>query len=1279
MKKPAILKDINSKGNSNPKNLTDFNGKLVFTATEKNQNTGFRTRGLWLSDGTPDGTQRIKTINTYQEAHPYNFHVGGDKLFFVADDGIHGAELWRSDGTEDETLLIKDINSNEESSLPRDLTYFKNQLYFTADDGIHGRQLWKTDGNITEMVTDLFTGGTPIGQNSGIIAFNNHLYFEADDGSGRALWKSDGSAKGTSQIFDAYPNSDSHSTIDNLVVSGNKLYFSSSDPVYATELYTTDGTASGTGLVKDINTRTGSSIHAITVDLVDLKGKLYFNADDGSNGKEIWATDGTEKGTFLAYDIYPNGSGRIDGIIDVNGSLFFAASDGIHGKELWITEGDLQQTSGASLVKDIAPGNNGAFEPDWKERVAVNNSLYFKADDGSSGFELWASDGSEEGTELFDLWPGAGSSSPQHLTRVNNTLYFSADDGSNGTELWSLAANSLYADNESAIIKEGATTTNLDLIDGDIDTANQGRLTIDSVNGKEFNSLANSKSLTYQASQGFKEVEGENGTLYIQSNGSSFYKHDGSDSSVDSFDYIAKDSEGNQTNGASATIFITAIDDTKPIAISKEEVIAKQSSSGNLALLTQATDSPDNSPLQVHSINGLEVSSLSESSSATYSREEGFKQINLSAGILYIHTDGSCFFVHNGSDELTDSFNFVLKDSAGNLSDSESVSISILSTDRISPQADNEVASIRSGATSNNLDLLTGDFDVPSNPLIISSVNGTNFASLVDSSSVTYRSTDDYKQVKGDEGILYLKEDGTAYYVHDGANSDSDNFSYSVKDPSGNESNPASISIEISLFDETPPTADNENINVKEGAISTNIDILNGDSDQPDSKSLKIESIDGTSFASLASSQHTDYPGNQGFKQISSSNGTLLVKDDGTAYYQHNHSNTTSDSFYYHCIDPAGNVSNPASISISVIPIDDTAPIADDEETTLDAGESSINLKLLKGDTDYPDNSSLTIHSVQDRSLKSFRNSKSSFYPWNEGFKQVSGNSGILYLKPDGTAHYVHNGSAAQSDSFTYTTIDAAGNTSNTASITISITPPEEKTYQTIESSGESSLLLGADNFLYAQFISAEEPSLLRKNGKAIKAPSNSSKWEALGVEELTGTKTLAMKNNKSNHLSLWEFDEAWSFTTRRKAKNNSNKFLQAESGFHQDFNNDMITGYNYTEIESNGNTTFLSDNFRRLYISTSGSEIKIPITKQNNPIKASGKNAKWQKLGAETIDGENSIVVKNRINDRLQIWQFNADWSYEGKSSIRANSRRFGEAEQLFSQDFNDNLIIGE
>ena len=37
---------------------------------------------------------------------------------------------------------------------------------------------------------------------------------------------------------------------------------------------------------------------------------------------------------------------------------------------------------------------------------------------------------------IKDINPGAGNSNPENLTAVNDTLYFTANDGANGTELW---------------------------------------------------------------------------------------------------------------------------------------------------------------------------------------------------------------------------------------------------------------------------------------------------------------------------------------------------------------------------------------------------------------------------------------------------------------------------------------------------------------------------------------------------------------------------------------------------------------------------------------------------------------------------------------------------------------------------------------------------------------------------------------------------------------------------------------------------------------------------
>ena len=90
------------------------------------------------------------------------------------------------------------------------------------------------------------------------------------------------------------------------------------------------------------------------------------------------------------------------------------------------------------MVKDITSGSAGSFSytPAVKP-VVMNNELYFNANDGNNGYELWKSDGTASGTVMVkDINIGGSDSFPQHLTVVGNTLYFDANDGTNGNELW---------------------------------------------------------------------------------------------------------------------------------------------------------------------------------------------------------------------------------------------------------------------------------------------------------------------------------------------------------------------------------------------------------------------------------------------------------------------------------------------------------------------------------------------------------------------------------------------------------------------------------------------------------------------------------------------------------------------------------------------------------------------------------------------------------------------------------------------------------------------------
>ncbi|MFN8192728.1 MAG: ELWxxDGT repeat protein [Nocardioidaceae bacterium] len=97
-----MVKDLSSSTRYAPDDLTPLGGRMFFTLGTQ------RTDQLWSSDGSEDGTTLVRTVGGPHET--WGLTATSARLFFRADDGIHGPELWTSDGTTDGTSLVRDIS-----------------------------------------------------------------------------------------------------------------------------------------------------------------------------------------------------------------------------------------------------------------------------------------------------------------------------------------------------------------------------------------------------------------------------------------------------------------------------------------------------------------------------------------------------------------------------------------------------------------------------------------------------------------------------------------------------------------------------------------------------------------------------------------------------------------------------------------------------------------------------------------------------------------------------------------------------------------------------------------------------------------------------------------------------------------------------------------------------------------------------------------------------------------------------------------------------------------
>ncbi len=497
-------------------------------------------RELWRSDGTDDGTFMVKDISDTLDYFygPYQLTAFNNKLYFSDDDG-NGRKLWYTDGTSNGTNEV-DRNSNlvlgDDYSfgfVKKPFAILGNALFMAATKPSTGNELYSYD-TLTgfSLIKDIRPGSTG-GIIYNVTGAGKYVAFVYEDTVKKQnqLWITTGSALGRSFLIKSYANYTS--TFDNLTPAGQQLYFTSNTPAAGNELWKTNGTSKGTVLIKDIFKGVTSSYPQF---LTVFDSKLFFNAASKTSGTELWQTDGSTTNTRQLLEINsittsysgPNYYSKIaiggNAGSSVNNTLFFSATTPETGYELYKSDGT---SAGTFLAKDITTGEEGSFpqmfthknkivyfltlgvsesgiyglnifkadsignitliptEPGyiasydvtdngnvfyilynsvtgkpelWRSDgtqtgnfllsnqvspaaypitvKTVHNKAYFTAATDEEGTELWVSDGSLSGTKsMKDILKGSGSSNPYSLYPFNNYIYFGADDGS-GVALW---------------------------------------------------------------------------------------------------------------------------------------------------------------------------------------------------------------------------------------------------------------------------------------------------------------------------------------------------------------------------------------------------------------------------------------------------------------------------------------------------------------------------------------------------------------------------------------------------------------------------------------------------------------------------------------------------------------------------------------------------------------------------------------------------------------------------------------------------------------------------
>lgn len=432
---PVVKLSTNRKNESPVNFATIFKNKYLYNKLTYNAD-GKASNELWITDGTETGTTLLtNAAGDFLSGGT----VGNQFIFFKSNYAADGTTLvydcWKTDGTSNGTVLLKTTvasgSYNDGSSYttrPKNSTLLKDQLYFVTNGGTDHQQLWKTNGTAIDTVKSDFTGLSYFKGLHDLVVLNNQLYFLINDPNANndttTIWKTDGTYAGTVPVFSGNDKTFLQPDFAGSVEYHGQLLFAATDSKRGRELWITDGTATGTKLYLDLMKGPESSY---PTDITLIGNKLFFVENYGS-----W---------LAALDLSNNqisvlaerNNGAFGMLLKMGDKLVFKLGDTRRGLEWFISDGT---AGGTKLLADIRLGAGSPFDfLSYETEITAatpGGKMFFAANDGIHGNELWSSDLTASNTKLFaDIAPGSAWSSPTYIKASADKLFFVAYDKTN--------------------------------------------------------------------------------------------------------------------------------------------------------------------------------------------------------------------------------------------------------------------------------------------------------------------------------------------------------------------------------------------------------------------------------------------------------------------------------------------------------------------------------------------------------------------------------------------------------------------------------------------------------------------------------------------------------------------------------------------------------------------------------------------------------------------------------------------------------------------------------